>query len=252
MRRTRNWQLSVLILASLLLTPYTPKADTLHLTAVYWPPYAGPTLPEQGAAVYVIKKALSAMGHEVKVDFYGAGRASKLAGKHGSKYLGYLPVYEYQNSDFVFSRPIATSPIGLVEMKLHPLSWLEMDDLRNFTLGVGPQVLGIPEVSPWLESDKQPKREATSDLQNIRMVATARVDGAVMDMNVAEYLLKSDSLPGVSSKLQFGRRLLAEPSLFVAFQRSEEGRRWLDILNQGLNTLDTQALLDAYWRELNN
>ena len=249
MRRTRHWQLTVLILALSLLTSISSKAETLYLTSVYWPPYAGPNLPEQGAAVYVVREALKVMGHQVKVDFYGEGRAGKLAGKSGGKYLGYLPVYEYQTRDFVFSKPVMTSPIGLVEMKLHPLSWLEMDDLQNYTLGIGQQTLDVPELSPWLGNDKQPKRDASSDLHNIRMVATARVDGAVMDVNVMNYLLRSDSLRGLDSKLQLGRRLLAEPSLFVAFQRSEEGRRWLAILNQGLSTLDTQALIDSYWKK---
>ncbi|MGI2260165.1 substrate-binding periplasmic protein [Shewanella sp. GXUN23E] len=248
MRRTSYLQAVLLLL--LLLNPLSLRADTLYLTAVYWPPYAGPNLTEQGAVVYVVKKALANMGHELKVDFYGASRAQKLAAKPGGKYLGMLPVYEYQTDELVFSRPVATSPIGLVEMKLHPLSWLELEDLQAYTLGVGEQVLAMPELAPWFTNKRQPVREASSDQQNLRMVATARVDAAVMDMNSVKYLLQTNSVPGIEDKLQPGRRLLAQPHLFVALQRSDEGRRWLEILNTGLSGMDTAVTLAEYWQQL--
>lgn len=235
---------------TLLLSPLLSTAETLHLTAVFQPPYAGPNLPEQGALVHIVKKAVSTMGHEVKVDFYGPSRAIKLAAKSGGKYLGYLPAYQYQTQTFVFSRPLATTPIGLLEMKLHPLSWLELDDLQNYTLGVAESSQQIPELSAWLSNNAQPKRVATSDMQNLRNVATARVDGAVMDLHVFSYLMQTTDMVSIQNKLRLNRRLLTETQLFAAFQRTPEGRRWLDIVNQGLAGMDIGAELEAYLNAL--
>ena len=84
------------------------------------------------------------------------------------------------------------------------------------------------------------------------MVATARVDGAIIDANVYEYLRTTDKLHGIDNKVQLGRRVLAEPKLYIAFQQTQEGKRWLSILNEGLSLINTQALLDSYWQNLSD
>nr|WP_313906135.1 hypothetical protein [Shewanella algae] len=84
------------------------RADTLQLSSLNWPPYTGQMLEQQGACVAVVKAALAAMGHDLKVNFYPWSRAVKLADMPGSPYLGYFPEYYHQSDKFIFQSPLAS------------------------------------------------------------------------------------------------------------------------------------------------
>ncbi|MCL1091777.1 transporter substrate-binding domain-containing protein [Shewanella profunda] len=225
------------------------KADTLTLTSLFWPPYSGQQLVEQGVSIAVARAAFNAMGHQLEVDFYPWSRAVKLASMPNDKYLGYLPEYYYETDKFVFSKPIGTSPLGLVEQKLHPISWRYIEDLNRYTLGVVNDYVNTESFDAMVLAGVQPIEAVTSDEHNIKKVVAGRIDAAVIDVNALDYLLKQKDLQPLTDKLQINRQLIANKQLYVAFRNTEEGRRWRDIFDQGLDKIDVNTIMgDTLYR----
>jgi len=222
-------------------------SDTVYLTSLTWPPYSGKSLDEQGASVAVAKAAFKAMGHELKVDFFPWSRAVKLASEPGSKYVGYFPEYHYESNEFSFSNPMGEGPLGLVENIQKPIVWSAVNDLTKYRIGVVQDYVNTVEVDALIASGEIKAKTATSDETNIRKVSGKRIDAAVIDSNVFNYLLaNTKKLSNAKGKVQMNAKLLTTKELFVAFKTSKEGKHWLSIYNQGLDKIDINAVMKKY------
>lgn len=221
-------------------------ADTLKLTSLHWPPYSGSQLKEQGATIAITRAALKAEGHELVVDFYPWSRAIRLVGRAESDYLGYIPAYVYPTESFLFSDPLAASPLGLVEQQLHPINWLKTDDLNQYTIGVVRDYVNTSELDMMIKQGTQPVEVVNSDEHNIKKVASGRINAAVIDVHVLNYILARGDLASLSEKLQINKKLLEEKHLYIAFKNNDEGKAWRDRLNRGLARIDTKSIIEKY------
>ncbi|MDF2177681.1 transporter substrate-binding domain-containing protein [Aliiglaciecola sp. CAU 1673] len=223
------------------------SADTVYLTSLSWPPYSDKDLKEQGASVAVAKAAFKAMGHELVVEFYPWSRAMKLASDPGSKYMGYFPEYSYESEEFSFSTPMGQGPLGLVESADKPITWNTTADLANYKLGVVQDYVNTEELDALIAAGTIKAQAVVSDDKNVQKVAAKRIDAAVIDANVLQYLLDNDkSLADAKGKVQMNVKLLVNKDLHVAFKNTEDGKKWLDIFNQGLSKIDVSAIMAEY------
>ncbi|ABZ76962.1 conserved hypothetical ABC transporter protein [Shewanella halifaxensis HAW-EB4] len=242
-------QAKVVVCLFVLSPPWVTYADTLYLTSVHWPPFAGEQLKNQGACIAVTRAALDAVGHKVIVDFYPWSRAVRMASRNDSKYLGYLPEYAYPTDKFVFSESMGRSGLGLLEQKSHPISWTQQSDLNHYTIGVVQGYVNTTELDGMMAQGTQPFEAVASDQHNVNKVATGRVDAAIIDEHVLQYILAQPNMGAVKNKLQFNKKLLTYKELFVAFKNNEEGRKWRDRFNQGLTQIDVQQILETNMRQ---
>lgn len=221
-------------------------ADTVTLTSLEWPPYSGEKLPEGGASVAVAKAAFAAMGHELVVEFYPWSRAVKMAKDDAKKYAGYFPEY-YADSvakEFHFSDPMGTGPLGLVERVDKPLKWEKVEDLSTYTIGVVQDYVNTTEFDTLAAQGKIKTQTVTSDTQDLMKVQGGRVDAAVIDKNVLNYLLKNDpQAKSANGKVQFNAHLLEDKKLYVCFRNDEMGQKWQHIFNEGLKKIDINAIM---------
>ncbi|MFD1098637.1 substrate-binding periplasmic protein [Shewanella litorisediminis] len=236
------WLLLILLTAGLGV-PNEVNATVVRLTSLHWPPYSGQGLPSEGASVAVAKAAFAAMGYQLEVDFYPWSRAVKLAHQSNTPYVGYFPEYYFDTVQFVFSHPMGMSPLGLLEHKNRPISWVSVKDLRNYRLGVVQDYVNTEELDKAIADDLQPAEKVTSDEFNIKKVAAGRIDAAVIDVYVMRYLLKQNRLQGVADKVQMNSQLLANKNLYIAFKNTPEGLRWQAIFNEGLQRIDAAEVM---------
>ncbi|MCF2907099.1 transporter substrate-binding domain-containing protein [Pseudoalteromonas sp. DL2-H2.2] len=219
-------------------------AETVYLTSLDWPPYSGKSLSEQGASVAVAKAAFAAEGHTLVVEFYPWSRAVKSASTKDSKYVGYFPEYHYDTSEFVFSDPMGTGPLGLVQNVSAPINYSSVGDLSGKRIGVVQDYVNTKELDEMIASGSIKGEAVPSDVLNIKKVAAKRIDAAVIDSNVLKYLLKSDaSLSSVQSKVAMHPTLLQDKQLFVAFRNDAQGQKWQQIYNAGLKKIDIPAIM---------
>ena len=218
-------------------------AETLYLASLHWPPFAGEQLKNQGACIAVTKAALEAVGHTVVVDFFPWSRAVRMASRNDSKYLGYLPEYNYPTQKFVFSEPMGRSALGLVERKSHPISWIEQKDLNQYTIGVVQDYVNTAEIDAMMIKGSQPFEAVASDVHNVNKVLTGRIDAAIIDEHVLKYILSQPNMQQVKHKLQFNKKRLTYKELFIAFKNNQQGHVWRERFNQGLTQINVQAIL---------
>lgn len=224
--------------------------ETVYLTSLTWPPYSGKSLNQQGASVAVAKAAFNAMGHELVIDFFPWSRAVKLASDSTSKYMGYFPEYFYESEEFLFSNPMGQGPLGLVENINKPISWSVESDLIQYKIGVVQDYVNTEKLDSLIASGKIKAQPVKSDDVNIRKVAGGRIDAAVIDTNVLNYLLaNTDDLIKMKDQVKMNSKILTQKELFVAFKNTDDAKKWLAIYNQGLDKIDVTQIMNKYLNE---
>ncbi|MFT5788316.1 MAG: polar amino acid transport system substrate-binding protein [Shewanella sp.] len=235
-------KLSMLLLIAASSSPMV-SADTLYLTSLHWPPYAGSQLKNEGASIAITRAALAAVGHKVEVDFYPWSRAVRMASREDSKYSGYLPEYAYPTDKFVFSKSMGNSPLGLVEQKNHPISWSEQSDLNQYNIGVVQGYVNTEQLDKMIAQGVQSIEVVASDIHNIKKVVSGRIDAAVIDAHVLRYLLAQPDMESVASRVQLNKRILTQKELYIAFKNNKEGKKWRELFNLGLAKIDVDKIL---------
>lgn len=220
---------AVLVLA----VPAAGAQDTVKITSLEWPPYAGTALPNLGTFWDSVTAAFAAGGTTAEVEFYPWQRAVAL-GLETDGYVGYGPEYFSEDLNCVWSDPIGQSPVGFVQNVDAPITWQSVDDLTAYTIGV---VAGY--VNDGAEFDAQMEAGAldidavNDDLTNVRKVAAGRLDAAVIDTNVLGFLTEV-SEPGLADKVEMNETLLISHGLHICFADTDAGRAARDRLNAGL------------------
>ncbi|ARU58470.1 succinate dehydrogenase [Oleiphilus messinensis] len=189
------------------------------------------------------------MGYELVVDFLPWSRAVSEAKNDASQYAGYFPEY-YSDAvadEFVFSDPMGSGPLGLVENKNNPVTWQTLEDLQPLVVGVVQDYVNTDEFDARVAQGKQKVQAVTSDATNIKKVAGNRVPVAIIDANVFAYLLKSDpSLKPFSEHVQMNEKILENKKLYICFKNNDFGKEIAQIFNEGLKKVDVQAIMKQY------
>ena len=196
------------------------------------------------------KAAFAAMGYRLEVDFYPWSRTVRLAKDTQGKYLGYFP--EYYSADiaeeFIFSDPMGSGPLGFVESTQNPIEWRTLLDLSGYQIGVVQDYVNTTEFDRLVAEGQLQVHPVIADLLNVKKVAAGRIDLAVIDRHVLNYLLRSDPALGkVAHKVQFNRRTLEEKLLYLCFQNTPEGAELAEIFNQGLKKIDVAAIMARHF-----
>lgn len=218
----------------------------VHLTSLDWPPYSGKDLPGGGASIEVARAAFKAMGYELKVDFYPWSRAVNLAKDEGSKYAGYIPEY-YSDAvaeEFHYSDVMGNGPLGFAQHADKPINWSSHDDLSNYSIGVVQDYVNEAEFDKRIADGRIKVQAVTSDATNLVKLVNGRIDMAVVDKNVMDYLIKTDKrLKNKGDKLQFNDKMLEDKKLYICFKKNAMGEELLKVFNEGLTKIDINAIM---------
>ncbi len=219
--------------------PWTSNADdkTVYLTSLEWPPYAGKDLPDQGSSIALVREAYAAMGYQLEVTFFPWSRAVMLANDPTSQYTGYFPEY-YSDTvakKFIYSKEIGISPLGFAERKSHTILWTNISDLSQYQIGVVQDYVNTDEFDTMVLNKELMVSTTLNDTNNLKKLMSGRLDLAIIDKNVMEYLFKTDfSLKEKSQLAQFNSKILEQKKLYVCFNNSAQGSELNNILKQGL------------------
>lgn len=240
----------LLTISLILLSSLSYAANkTIYLTSLDWPPYSSKTLDQQGASVAVAKEAFKAMGYELKVDFYPWSRAVALAKDSSSKYSGYFPEYFSDDTakDFVYSDAMGSGPLGFAERKDKSISWSTLDDLKPYRIGVVQDYINAAEFDAMVASKALKSSVTTTDEKNLKKLVGGRVDLAVIDKNVMNYLFKTNpDLAKKADAAQFNITLLEDKKLFICFKKGSQGEDLAKIYNDGLKKIDIAAIMNKH------
>ncbi len=238
-----------IIVCSILVAIYTSPVSIVHaeertvrLTSLDWPPYTSET-PPHGISEDVVRRVFKAAGYDLDVVYMPWNRAVETA-RTDPDYDGYFPEYfsKTQERQFIFSLPIGNSPIVLAEPKAQPVTWTTPDDLAGLTLGNVSGYVLPPSLTGLAASAKITIDKAQSDTLNLKKVAAGRIRAAIIDRNVMDYLLKTESaLSADRDKLQWNARGLDDMPIHICFRRDARGQELAGIFNAGLKRISTAS-----------
>lgn len=225
---------------------------TVYLTSLEWPPYSSQTLDEQGASIVVAKAAFLTMGYDLQVDFYPWMRAVDYGKKH-KKYIGYFPEYHAKSieKEFIFSDEIGKSPLGFVENKNKSIKWKTLKDLSKYKIGTVSGYVNTLEFDTMVANKQLTVDAVVDDITNIKKVIKSRIDLAVIDRYVLQYLLlNDDSVKKDANKVQFNSKLMENKKLYICFRKNRAGKKLNKIFNQGLRKIDVDKIMNDYFKEV--
>lgn len=228
---------------AMLASPAWAQDKVVKLTSLEWPPYAGEKLPSQGAVVEAARQAFASQGYRLDVDFFPWQRAVALA-KDGS-HDGYFPEYFMQTDEWLLSESIGTGPLGLVESKAKPITWQTLADLKPLKIGVVSGYVNTVDFDAMVEKKELSVDAANDDATNLRKLVGGRLDAAVIDSYVLNYMLGTDpKLADAKGVLQMNAKLLEEKTLHIAFAKDKKAMA--EILSAGLKKVEPAKIVKDY------
>lgn len=242
---------SIFIAALCASGPSQAQDKSAHISTLDWPPYTGNKLPLGGATTEVIRAAFAQVGNDIKVSYRPWKRAIDMAAKGTEDVIAYFPGYHCKHRDgFVASEPIGNGPLGFAEHSDAPISWKSLDS-------IGEQQLKIGTVLGYANTDEFDKKVGTGwilavtsndDITNLKKLMRKRIDAAVIDKFVLEYLKATNpSLKKGREKLKFNARPLEDKTLYLCFRADETGQAMLKAFNAGLAKIKADDIVDNYF-----
>lgn len=155
-----------------------------------YPPYAAPDLPQQGAAVEMLRDILGGQGFSVAIDFLPWARLDgELRSRHYDLVLLAWPG-DVKRHGLLVGAPWFGSRLGFYVRRA---DWrpdgLPLDSLARRSVGV---VRDYAYPQSLLDSGARLEL-AGSDLQNLRKLAVGRIDAVALERAVGQYLLAHES-----------------------------------------------------------
>ncbi|MFT3848026.1 MAG: transporter substrate-binding domain-containing protein [Propionivibrio sp.] len=243
--------LTGILLAFLSLFPIGALAETVRITNGEWPPFTSERLPDKGPLSRIVAEAFALEGVSVEYDYFPWKRAYDYArtGKWDGS-IGWAPTAKHR-ADFHLSKPVLMVDKGLFHLKDVPFDWKGIDDLKRWKVG---GTAGYSYGDEWDEAVKDGRlkvEEVTVDEQNIRKLLLRRVDVVAMEVDVANYLLRTILTPDVAATITQHPKLLMQTPICLALTRqSERSTALLARFNQGLQRLKESGAYERYVREL--
>ncbi|MGH8493922.1 MAG: substrate-binding periplasmic protein [Moraxellaceae bacterium] len=216
-----------------------PDQKNPVLLTLEWPPYTSVKLPDNGHIAKRVKAAYAALGQEAKIGFFSWRRAMRLP-YTDRRFTAFFPAYPSAERKQVchLSDPIGMSQLGLVQRSQSPLQWTRTEDLKRYRLGVVTAYSNEESLDRLIKDGTVKILATETDAENLINLARGRVNAAVIDAYVFNWLMKNDArLQPWQGKLQMNERLLVTWPLFVCFRKDAEGAAQRDLFNSGLGAL---------------
>jgi polar amino acid transport system substrate-binding protein len=231
-----------------------PAKPVVRLATLDWEPYIGQKLPEQGYAAALVREAFKDQGWNVQIEFYPWARALHLA-KTG-ELDGLMPEYfnSSRKNEFVYSFPFRGGPLVLYKRKGEAIAFntdpakdqdRALRALKDKRFGVVRGYLNTPVFDAAFYLNKE---AASDDATNLRKLVYKRIDLAVIDQRVAEYLIRTQ-YPGYAGKLEPMLPALADNPLYIAFSlKSARHNAARAAFDRGLARMEKDGRAAALYR----
>ncbi|HTH97491.1 MAG TPA: transporter substrate-binding domain-containing protein [Stellaceae bacterium] len=196
------------------------KADAtepvIRISTSEWPPYTSQGLPGQGASSALVRHVFQRAGYRVEITFFPFKRAVALA-VNDPAYVGYMTEYDDPavRQHFAFSAVIGVSPLGFAENAQAPVTWHSLEDLRGLRIGVVNGYVNTAAFDAMMQDGQLRTQGVDLDEINLRKLVVRHLDLAVIDGNVAAYLLATTEK---GAPIRMNPHMLENKNLYIAFR----------------------------------
>ncbi|KHD88926.1 MAG: hypothetical protein OM95_05465 [Bdellovibrio sp. ArHS] len=185
------------------------------------PPYFSASMKKGGALGYSLEKIFAQIGYKPVVHYVSWNRAKIMAEK--GEIDCYAPTI---NNDllpgFKFFQTASKVPWVIIQRKKNPIEWQNLNDLYKYKVG---RVLGyyLRDEERKIYTHGVDVQNTTDNSKNLLMVATGRIDYAVIDPVVFSFLVQTDpTLIPHKDKLEINKRPLSYSDYGIAIRDTEK------------------------------
>ncbi|QYJ87382.1 transporter substrate-binding domain-containing protein [Shewanella mesophila] len=210
------------------------------LACVDYPPYYGKSLENGGPFTEIIVQAYKKVGYEVKLRIVPWARGLKEA-KEGTVDGIFTAWYRKDRERwFVFSEPLPPNEIVFYKRKEDNIKFNSFEDLKPYTVGV---VRGYLNPPGFKEANLR-TLEVTTDKQNLVILARNRIDLALTDKALGQYIIRTE-IPEHANNLEW-----IDPPVEVVKQylmiskQTKNFQKKVEAFNSGLKILSESGEMD--------
>ncbi len=220
------------------------NSNTWTIATLEWPPFICSNCAAGGAAGAALKKVLATNNIDIEFKFYPWIQAQKLGAQ--LPFVGYFPAWEEEIlPGFIPSEALFSSPVVFLERKDKPLKWHHLSDLIGKTFVVTEGYGNTREFNSLVRSGLIKTIAVLNEESSFHKLANGKVDGILIDYNVAKYYLRN-IYPQYAKLIQVNERIIERKSLYMVFNSHNKDKQ--EKLQTLLKTVNFQRLVD----DLNN
>lgn len=240
---------ALIALPTLAATPGT--SEVVRITSGEWPPFTSEQLPHGGILSHIVTQAFALEGITVEYGYLPWKRAYEYArnGKWDGS-VGWAPSAKHLE-DLYLSRPVLFVDKALYYRKGDPFDWQTIEDLRRWRVGATAGYYYGAEWERAVTTGHLSVDEVNSDDLNLRKLLRNRVDVVAMEVDVADYLMRTQLTPQEAALIARHPLLLATTPISLALSRRlDKNPALLARFNRGLQRLKDSGAYDRYLAEL--
>ena len=241
----KTWQRAAVVLlwaTALLSGSLSARTRQVLLASTEYPPYMSPRLDHDGPMGEIIREAYGRVGYHVRFRYFPWSRAlreARTGALDGITVIWHTPE---RARDLLFSLPLPGNELAFYKWQDRPPErFRNYAQLKDYRIGV---VRGYATPPGFAEAGLTTEA-VTEDVQNLSKLALHRLDLALLDRNLARYLLQT-RLPQYQGKLVPLEPAVAYLPLFVAISRkAEDAQSKLAAFDRGLRMLYREGRVTA-------
>lgn len=221
--------------------------DKVLISVGEWPPFLTQALPENGLVARLISDVFSEAGYDVSFNFLPWVRAYRetLDGKYSATAVWMFK--EDRTEDYFYSDPVMDEQFVIFYNNQRPFDWSSLDDLKGQIFGGGIGYSYGPEFDQALEDGlfsmiRQPTVE-----QNLRMLATGRIDLFIEERSVAQFKLFNE-VPELSNQISYHPLpVLINQSFLLLPKSAPNSLELMDAFNAELEKFKQDGRYQSYF-----
>jgi len=210
---------------------------SFHLVAGVYPPYTIAGDEVSGINIDIIKAAFSAVGYQLYIEVLPFTRAMHYA-KHGR--ADGLVLWHIQEREqwFSFSSKITQSELVFYKRKSLNFEFKSLQSLTPYSIGT---VTNYGYSKRFLTAKNFKKDAVGTDSQNISKLILGRIDLALIDKRMANYLIKTEH-PKFFEKFDWSGVLQKENYYLAVSKTSPNYQQKVSDFNLGLKVITENGL----------
>jgi polar amino acid transport system substrate-binding protein len=216
------------------------KNKTFHLVAGVYPPYTIDGREASGLNIDIIRAAFSAVDYQVTIELLPFTRAMHYA--KGGRADGLILWHNVAREQwFNFSSVISQSELVFYKKKSLEFEYKSLQSLIPFTIGTVANYGYLPQ---FLTAKNLTKEVVGTDKQNISKLVFGRINLALIDKRVANYLIEINH-PKFVGKLDWSGVLQKESYYLAVSKQSTNYQNKINDFNLGLDIITQNGTREA-------
>ncbi|AQS39938.1 amino acid ABC transporter substrate-binding protein, PAAT family [Shewanella psychrophila] len=213
--------------------PLDAKPDKLKIVSNEYPPFYSKLSPQFGVVSHLAHEALKRADLTLTHDFFPFSRAVLLTkGGYADGIIGIW--YRESRTTWVeYSAPLLSVNVVLYKRIQNDISYTQLSDLSDFTIGVG---RGYANPPAFMKAGLKTE-EGSSDTENLKKLLLGRTDLVLISQDVAEYLMTEGPEEYDHAFEMIGKPLSVELFHFGISKSRSDHKALIARFNQGLNEM---------------